>query len=116
MGVILTYLCLAMHINYYVSVNVHEAGSLKLMQLLVRRVIGIEAGVWSPAAAEQLAASGLAERCLRVLIEAHEPEVEAAITNAQAIEQRLDRLGIRLPRLLHGLDAPAWPLLEYAIA
>lgn len=99
----------------YVSVNVHERGTGELMRLLLDRGIAIEAGVWNPRAAEQLMTSGLAEQCLRVLVEAHEPELDAARANAQAIEGRLDRLGIRLPRLLHGLDAPAWPLLEYAI-
>lgn len=100
----------------YVSVNIHEVGGQELIRLLLRRGIGVEAGIWNPEAAGILAASGLAGDCLRLLIEAQEPELDTARANAQAIERRLDQAGIRLPRLLHGLDAPAWALLEDAIA
>jgi len=99
----------------YVSVNTHETGAIDLIRLLLGRGVGVEAGVWTAAAAEQLHASGLASQCLRVLIEAHENDWEAARANAQAIQAALDRAGINRPRLLHGVDAPAWSLAEDAI-
>ena len=58
----------------YVSVNVHETGAEELMGLLRQRGIGVEAGVWNPTAADLLAVANIAGDCLRVLIEAHEPE------------------------------------------
>ncbi len=99
----------------YVSVNVHEDGAIDLIGLLLERGIGVEAGVWNADAAEQLHASGLTSQCLRVLIEAHENDLSAARANAVAIEAVLNRAGITLPRLLHGVDAAAWVLVGDAI-
>jgi uncharacterized protein (DUF849 family) len=89
----------------YVSVNVHERGAMDLIRLLLCRGVGVEAGVWTAAAAQQLLAGGLAAQCLRVLIEAHAPDLLAARQNAAAIIAILDRAGIDRPRLLHGVDA-----------
>ncbi len=99
----------------YVSVNVHEDGAIDLIRLLLEKGVGVEVGVWNAAAAEQLHASGLASQCLRVLLEAHENDLSAARANALAIEAALDRAGIILPRLLHGVDAGAWGLVQDAI-
>lgn len=100
----------------YVSVNIHEDGAIDLIRLVVERNIGVEAGVWHAPAAQQLSASGLASRCLRVLIEAQEDDLHAARANAAAISTILDHAGVELPRLLHGLNAPAWELVRDAIA
>jgi len=99
----------------YVSVNVHENGAVELIRLLVRRGVGVEAGVWHAAAAQQFLASGLAAQCLRVLIEAHDPDLEHARHNAAAIIAVLDHAGVDRPRLLHGVDAGAWGMVRNAI-
>jgi uncharacterized protein (DUF849 family) len=99
----------------FVSVNFSELGALELCEALIARGIAIEAGVWSVADAQSFVESGLADRCLRVLIEPREQDPGAALTTADAIDAVLDRHGIRLPRVLHGEGAPAWPVLEAAL-
>src|SRR6266496_3172732 len=58
----------------YASVNLSEDGAVPLLRLLLDRGIGVEAGVWTVADAEKLLASGLADGCLRVLLEAMEAD------------------------------------------
>ena len=99
----------------YVSVNVHERGVMDLIRLLRHRGVGVEAGVWTAAAAQQFLASGLAGQCLRVLIEAHDPHPIHAHHNTDAIIAILDHASIDRPRLLHGVDAPAWSMVQYAL-
>jgi uncharacterized protein (DUF849 family) len=100
----------------FASVNLHEDGALEVAELLLSHGVGVEAGLANPAAAELLIASGLAERCLRVLIEPTEPDLTAARANVAGIESALDRAAIGCQRLLHGENATAWPLLADAIA
>lgn len=99
----------------FVSVNVSEPGTPDLCGLLVTKRIGIEAGLWTVADAEAFVRSGLAERCLRILIEPRESDALEAIATADAIVAVLDRHGIRLPRVLHGEGRPAWAVLEAAL-
>ena len=100
----------------FVSVNFSEQGAVDLCDFLSRRRIGIEAGLWAVADAEAFVASGLAKRCLRVLLEPREEEPDLAIATGGAIHAVLDRHGILLPRLLHGEGPAAWPVLEAAVA
>ena len=99
----------------YASVNVVEDGSVALMRLLLERGIGVEAGVWTVADAGTLLASGLADRCLRVLLEAMEPEVATALANVAAMERLLDDAGCRARQLQHGEGGAAWPVLVRAL-
>ena len=100
----------------FVSVNFSEPGAVDLCHFLSRRGIGIEAGLWTVADAETFVASGLAERCLRVLLEPREDEPHLAIATGEAIHGVLDRHGVTLSRLLHGEGPSAWPVLEAAVA
>jgi non-ribosomal peptide synthetase component F len=62
-----------------------------------------------------LVPSLLEDRCLRVLLEPHEPDPAAALETVSAIERLLgDYASDGTPRLLHGVDATAWPLLREA--
>ncbi|WP_047868844.1 3-keto-5-aminohexanoate cleavage protein [Nocardiopsis sp. RV163] len=97
-----------------VTVNLHEAGSVDLAHLLEDRRIGVEAGVWTVEAARILVATKL--RVAAVLVEPTQVAVEDARRNAEAICSLLDRAGANQPRLLHGADATAWPVLESAVA
>ena len=99
----------------FASVNLHEAGAREVIQLLLEKGVGVEAGVWNAGAAETLVTSGLAERCLRVLLEPHEDDLAAARANLAAIEAELDRADVRRRRLLHGTGAGAWGILGDAI-
>lgn len=95
----------------FASVNVHEDGALDLMRLLLDRGIGVEAGVWSAAAARTLMESDLVDRCLRILLEPAEDGADAMDT-LEAIEAAL--AGAATPKLLHGFDSWAWPFLTLA--
>ena len=99
----------------YVSVNIHEEGSLELIELLLSKGIGIEAGVWNSAAAQQLLSSGLVDDCLRILIEATEDDVSDARANVQAVQAVFKAAHLKTPCLLHGENAPAWTIFEDAI-
>ncbi|MUL44016.1 hypothetical protein FZ103_23100 [Streptomonospora sp. PA3] len=98
------------------SVNLHEPGSVEVARLLIDRRVDVEAGVWSVEAARILVASGLAGDFARVLVEPTQATTEEALANASAIDRVLDRAGLEIPRLLHGRDATAWPILDTAVA
>jgi len=99
----------------FVSVNFSEPGTPELCQLLLARGIGIEAGLSTVEDARLLLTMGICDRCLRILIEPVEEETEAALTTVAAIEKILNEANVQTPRLLHGFDATAWPLLEVAL-
>jgi uncharacterized protein (DUF849 family) len=98
----------------FASVNVHEAGAVELIELLVGRGVGVEVGVTSPIAAEALMSTGLAGRCLRVLLEPSEDDVPKARETVEAIDSVLDREACGLPRLLHGQETTAWEMIREA--
>ncbi|RPI49513.1 MAG: hypothetical protein EHM55_23580 [Acidobacteria bacterium] len=95
----------------FVSVNLHEAGSLDVFRLLLGKNIGVEAGVWNAPAAKALVESGLADRSVRILLEPAEASCSARI-NLRQIESAL--AGVERPRLLHGLGRCAWDLVALA--
>ncbi|MBA3870006.1 MAG: 3-keto-5-aminohexanoate cleavage protein [Anaerolineae bacterium] len=100
----------------YVSVNIHEAGALVLMKLLFSKGIGVEAGVWTPAAVEKLRISGLGNDCLRILIEATEETLPEARANVKAIQTVLETAHLKPRCLLHGEGGSAWAIFEEAVA
>lgn len=100
----------------YASVNFKEEGAVELAQLILSRGMGIEAGFTDLRGIEVFLESGLAPRCLRILLEPQEPDFEAALQTVAAIESALDRGGIRIPRLLHGFNESAWAVIEAAVA
>jgi uncharacterized protein (DUF849 family) len=99
----------------YASVNFNEPGAVEIAEELLELGVGVEAGLPDAVAAELLVRSGLEDRCLRVLLEPQEPELPAALHTVEAVERVLGGATTgRAPRLLHGLDATAWPLLQEA--
>jgi uncharacterized protein (DUF849 family) len=101
----------------FASVNMSEPGAEAVMRaLLDSGLVGIEAGVWSVADAERLAATGLAGALTRVLVEVIDVPREAAPGAARAIDAALERLGVTAPRLHHGEEEATWPVLEQAVA
>ncbi|GII83710.1 hypothetical protein Ssi03_17000 [Sphaerisporangium siamense] len=99
----------------FASCNVSEPGFHDLAVAVLESGVGVEAGVWSRDDAEELAASGLAGRVMRVLVEIMDASAEDAVPEAARVLDRLDALGLTAPRLLHGEGAAAWPLLEEAV-
>jgi uncharacterized protein (DUF849 family) len=101
----------------FASVNLSEPGAVGVMRaLLDGGRVGVEAGVWSVADAERLAASGLAGRVTRVLVEVIGVGAVAAPAVAIDIDAALDRLEVTSPRLHHGEEEATWPVLVQAIA
>jgi uncharacterized protein (DUF849 family) len=98
----------------YASVNLSEDGAVDVMRALIAAGVGIEAGVWSVADAELLAASGLG--VTRVLIEPVDVGTEEAVAVVERIHATLDRCGVAAPRLQHGDGEATWVLLRDAIA
>jgi uncharacterized protein (DUF849 family) len=97
------------------SVNVAEDGWQDLVRALAERGMAVEVGLWTHDTAVEFAASGLDDRCLRVLVEPHDDEPGAAVATAGAIDSVLGEVGIGLPRLHHGYDVTTWPVLDAAV-
>lgn len=100
----------------YASVNFKEEGAVELAKLLLSLGVGIEAGFSGLAGTEEFLASGLAPRCLRLLLEPFEPDLESALQNVAAIEAALEHGELKLPRLLHGFNQTAWSVIDFAAA
>jgi uncharacterized protein (DUF849 family) len=97
----------------YASVNFNEPGAVEIAEELLELGVAVEAGLPDAGAAELLLLSGLEDRCLRVLLEPQEPELPAALDTVAAVERVLGGATTgRAPRLLHGVGATAWPLLQ----
>ena len=99
----------------FCSVNFSEPGTDELCQVLLRKGIGIEAGLRSVADARLFATSTYVDRCLRVLIEIDDHGASSPIEAAAAIGRVLEGSGIHLPTVQHGFGPNAWLLLEDAI-
>jgi uncharacterized protein (DUF849 family) len=98
----------------FASVNLHEEGAVLVAEALLERGIGIEPGVWNARSATTLVDSGLAQRCLRILYEPMDPTADAALATVAEIDAVLDGVAPDVPRLLHGMGATVWPLLDEA--
>ena len=97
----------------FCSVNLEEVDAIALMELLLERNVGIEAGLWQRQDAERLLASGLAERCLRILVEPITEDPEEALAHVAEVEDALGDLPVA--QLHHG-DGPAtWAVIERAL-
>jgi uncharacterized protein (DUF849 family) len=97
----------------FASFNVGEPGFAALAALLELSGISPEAGVWTVADAEALVeADGI--DWLRILVEVGDAAAGEAVAEADAILRRLDELDVPGPRLLHGAETAAWPLIGHA--
>lgn len=96
----------------FASVNVHEPGFVELCTALGDMGVAVEAGIWSLAAADALAGSGI--DCVRLLVEVLDTAADQAVRVAPAILDRLDAHGLAAPRLVHGDNASTWALVELA--
>lgn len=98
----------------FVSVNLHEPHALALAGVLLDARIGVEAGVWN---AEGVAVCGAwphANRAVRVLVELPDVPEAAALPLADDLLRGLDGVAPDVPRVLHGLNRSAWPLVRRA--
>jgi uncharacterized protein (DUF849 family) len=96
----------------FASVNVHEEGAEAVATALHERDVGVEAGLWTPSAVTTYRSWQVP--CLRLLLEAMEPEPPAAIANAQQMRAMLP--AEHPPVLLHSEGPAVWPVLRDAVA
>jgi uncharacterized protein (DUF849 family) len=92
-----------------------EAGA-KVLEHLIARGVGIEAGLLGVEDAEAFVASGIADRCVRVLIEPLDADPDAAVAHAAAMEQRLADAGVGLEQVHHGDGVATWHVMARAVA
>jgi uncharacterized protein (DUF849 family) len=95
----------------FASVNIDEPGSLGLAQQLEAQGIAVEAGLANAESAQRWLAHPRPHSALRILLEPDADMLEAALEQTAAMVAILERIPADVPRLLHGQDATAWPLL-----
>ena len=100
----------------FASVNFSEEGATELAKVLLSRGVAVEAGLCDADNAQVFLQSGLATRCIRVLLEPQEQELKSALETVNAMEKVLKSGAADLSFLLHGTEATAWPMLDEAIA
>lgn len=98
-----------------VSANQGEAGIHELCRRLIELGVGIEAGLLGLADAEAFVRSGLANHCVRALIEPLDADPADAVAHAAAMEDVLDRAGISLEQVHHGDGIATWAVSERAL-
>jgi uncharacterized protein (DUF849 family) len=98
----------------FASVNFKEEGAVALADLLLSRGVPVEAGLSDPYGTQTFVSSGLAPRCLRLLIEPFDSSTSAALKTLDLIEALLDTTRVKQSRVLHGLNHTAWDLIDEA--
>jgi uncharacterized protein (DUF849 family) len=100
----------------FCSVNFSERGHLEVCELLLRKRVGVEAGLLDVSDARSFIESPVVNRCLRVLIEIDETEdEERAVLEASRIDEALEIAGITSSRLDHGTGLSTWAVIEAGI-
>lgn len=92
----------------FVSVNLAELGWAGIVRAALHAGVGVEAGLATPADAQQLACSPFTHSVLRVLI-----EVEGGVEEAAAIAELLPT---EIAQLWHGYGARTWELISAGAA
>ncbi|QJC52663.1 hypothetical protein HGI30_14555 [Paenibacillus albicereus] len=99
----------------FVSVNWHEEGAELVAAACLERGIGIEAGLFHPAALQAWATWRGAASCLRALVELPDGlDEDATAAKAKRMLADLDQTGLGVPVLLHGEGSSCWPALRLA--
>ena len=99
----------------FVSVNFDEEVAEEVTEILIKRNVGVEAGISFPNEAEKFVKSKIAKDCLRILIEPQEQFISEAERNINEIESILDKSNISVPRLLHGFEKIVWDLIKMSV-
>ncbi len=97
-----------------VTANMDEPGILELCELLLERGIGIEAGLLSMEAVRVFVESGIAARCVRVLVEPLDADPAVALAHAESMERALAGAGIGLEQVHHGEGIALWAVTRRA--
>lgn len=92
----------------FVSVNLSELGWMGIVRAALHAGIGVEAGLATPADAEQLAHSPFTHQILRALV-----EVDGGAEDARAIAELVPD---EIPQLWHGYEQRTWEVLRAGAA
>jgi uncharacterized protein (DUF849 family) len=99
-----------------VTANQGERGIVELCEHLTARGVGIEAGLLALPDAHAFVAAGIAERCVRVLLEPLDADPTEAVAHAAAMEQVLADADIGLSQVHHGDMVATWHVMERGLA
>ena len=99
-----------------VTANQGEEGILELCEHLIERGVGIEAGLLGVGDAEAFVRAGIADRCVRALVEPLDADPDAAVEHAAAIEDVLVRAGVSLEQVHHGDGIASWAVSARAVS
>jgi uncharacterized protein (DUF849 family) len=100
----------------FASVNWHEPGSPELAGTLLGIGVGVEPGLWQPAAVSAWRTWPQRADCVRVLLEITEDlPPDEAVAAARLLVAALGPDSGGLPVLLHGEGTSAWPVFEVAV-
>jgi uncharacterized protein (DUF849 family) len=91
-----------------VTANQGEEGITELCHHLLGRGVGIEAGLLTVGDAEAFARAGIADRCVRALIEPLDVDGGTAVAHAAAMEDVIVSAGIALEQIHHGEGVASW--------
>lgn len=98
------------------SVNWHEVGALAVVEALMERDIGIEAGLWTLEDVEAWAVSPVRHEMRRVLHELPDGiDEDKTVELAQRMIGGVRAVSPHVPILLHGEGTSAWPALRHAL-
>ncbi|HEX2414563.1 MAG TPA: 3-keto-5-aminohexanoate cleavage protein [Thermoleophilaceae bacterium] len=95
-----------------VTANQGEIGVVELCEHLIGRGVGIEAGLLRLEDARSFVASGLAGRCVRVLMEPLDADPGEAVRHAAAMERVVIEAGVTLEQVHHGDGLATWHVME----
>lgn len=98
-----------------VTANQGEEGILELCDLLLSRGVGIEAGLLSLDDARAFVRSGIAAKCVRVLVEPLDAGPERAVAHASEMERELAAAGVSLEQVHHGDGIASWAVNRRAV-
>jgi orotate phosphoribosyltransferase len=98
-----------------VTANQGEDGIVELCEHLIGRGVGIEAGLLELADAHAFVRSGLADRCVRVLMEPLDADPRDAAAHAAAMEEVVTAAGIALEQVHHGDGIASWAVNQRAL-
>lgn len=99
----------------FASVNWHEAGADDVAAVLLRRGVGVEAGLWDAAGFEVWRRSPVRGECLRVLIELPDEAAETVRDHAEGMIAHVELEEPAVPILLHGEERSTWPAFDVAV-
>jgi uncharacterized protein (DUF849 family) len=98
-----------------VTANQGEDGIAELCGLMLGRGVGIEAGLLGLADAHAFVAAGIADRCVRALVEPLDADPAAAVAHAAAMEGVLVDAGVSLEQVHHGDGIAHWAVCARAV-